>query len=251
MQEAQAIIERVRRVSATVQRLDIAVDKAHRSIGAGQLFLARSTASLDPYLREPWTPVHRNGSTLTVERPAGQVYTPGQIVSLIGPVGRPLPLRENIRTLLLIANESTPAALLMLAENALAKGAAVTLALIGAAMHYPLEALPQEMEVIRGDERGQWPDQPDTLRWAEQVFAVAPPPFDLPYYGLLLASLREVRVEVAASVAFGLFQPPLPCGVGACQACLIRRGGEEVPACTEGMAFDLTTLHLLTPEGRG
>lgn len=250
MQEAQAIIERIRRVSATVQRLDIAIDKAHRNISAGQLFLARTTATLDPYLREPWTPVYRSGSTLTIERPAGQVYTPGQIVSLMGPVGKPLPLREKIRTLLLIAHEATPAALIMLAESALAQGTAVSLALLGAATHYPLEALPEEVEVIRGNDQGKWPDQPEALRWAEQVFAVAPPPYDVPYYTQLLDSIRQVRMEVPAQYVFGLFQPPLPCGVGACQACLIRRSGEEVPACTEGMAFDLTTLHLLAPEGK-
>jgi hypothetical protein len=249
MQESQAIIERVKRVSATIQRLEVAVDRAHQNAGPGQTFLARMTLSLDPYLREPWTPIRREASCLIFERAAGTVYTPGQVVSLIGPVGKPIPLRENIRTLLLIAHESAPVSLLYLAETALAKGIAVTLVLGGAAVHYPLEALPQEVEVIRADDDGHWAEQPEAFRWAEQIFSVAPPPFDIPYYTKLLENARTTRVEVSAQYIFGLFQPPLPCGVGACQACLIRRDGEEVATCLEGPAFDLTLLNALRTEG--
>src|SRR5262245_19887296 len=251
MQEAQAIIERVRRVSAAIQRLDLAVDRSHQSASPGQLFLVRPTQSLDPYLREPWTPVQRSESHIVVERPIGPAYTAGQVIDLLGPIGKPMPLRETVHTLLLIANEATPASLLFLAHTALAKGTAVTLALIGASLHYPLDALPAEIEVIRGDDHGQWPNQPETLRWAEQIFVVAPPPFDIPYYTQLLQAIREVRVEVTPQHVFGLFQPPMPCGVGACQACLVRRSGEEVPACLEGPAFDLLTLNVLLSESRG
>jgi dihydroorotate dehydrogenase electron transfer subunit len=251
MHEAQAIIERVRRVSASVQRLDIAVDRPHRSVKPGQLFLARATASLDPYLREPWIPVQRSDSHVIVERPLGSSYVAGQVINLLGPIGKPIPLRETARTVLLVANEATPASLLFLAETVLAVGAAVTLALIGAALHYPLEALPEEIEVIRGGDRGQWPNQPETLRWADQIFVVAPPPFDIPYYAQLLQVLRETRVEVPPQHVFGLFQPPMPCGVGACQACLVRRGGEEVAACLEGPAFDLLSLNVLLSESSG
>ncbi len=245
MQETQAIIERIRRVSATVQRLDVAVEKNQRDIGAGQMFLARTTDSLDPYLREPWTPVRREGSHLVFERPGGRSYSPGQVVTLLGPIGSPIPLRESISALLLIAYEATPASLLMLAEKTLAKGASVTLILFGAALHYPLEALPQEIEILRGDDRGNWPGQEETLRWAEQILAVAPPPYDVPYYGQLLESIRQVRIEIPAGYVYGLFQPPMPCGIGACQACLIRCGSEEVPACVEGPAFDLLSIHAL------
>ncbi len=250
MLEAQAIIERVRRVSATVQRLDIAVDKAHRKVSAGQLFLGRTTVSLDPYLREPWIPIQLDGVRLTFERPVGQgqVYLPGQVVSLLGPIGKPIPLREAARTLLLVAQDATPASLLFLAETALKKGGAVALALIGAALHYPLEALPERIEVIKGDADGSWANQPETLRWADQIVTVAPPPFDLTYYGKLLARVREGRIEVPAKYIYGLFQPPMPCGVGACQACLVRSEGEDKPACVEGPAFDLLTLNALSEQ---
>src|SRR5262249_18679712 len=145
---------------------------------------------------EPWIPVKKEGSYLVVERPIGRAYAPGQVVSLLGPVGKPFPLNEKAHTLLLIAHEATPVALLFLAETALKQGAAVALVLGGAARHYPVEALPQEVEVIRGDEVGGWPDPTRTLGWADQIFAVAPPPSDIPYYSWLLERVREARIDV-------------------------------------------------------
>src|SRR5258708_14741456 len=195
MHQAQAIIERVRRVSATTQHLDVAVQKPHYNIAAGQLFLARMPESLDPYLREPWTPVRREGSSVIVERPVTQNFAPGDVVNLLGPVGKPIPLREAAHSLLLIAYDSAPTALLVLAETALAEGLSVALALVGAALNYSLDALPQEIEIIRGDSanpNGVWPNQAETLRWADQIVAVAPPPFDVTHYTHLLDALREV-----------------------------------------------------------
>jgi hypothetical protein len=244
MQESQAIIERVKRVSATVQRLDVAVDRAHRNVAAGQLFLARvGDTYFDPYLREPWIPVAKSSNGITIERPVGRVYLPGQSVSLIGPVGRPIPTRESVRALLLIAAESSPAALLMMASSALERGASVALALIGAARHYPVEALPAEIEVVRAPNFEEWADRTKALTWAHQIVSVAPPPHDMPFYSRLLDVLREVRVEIPAELAYALFQPPLPCGVGACFACAVR-AKQDLLACTDGPAFDLLDVNL-------
>ncbi len=248
MQQAQAIIERVRRVSGSTQHLDVAVEKPQRAVGPGQIFLARRNESLDPYLREPWTPVSRDGGTVVIERPTTQYYVPGDVVNLIGPVGKSIPLRETARTLLLIAYESAPTSLLMLAEDALRKGLAVTLALTGAALHYPLDGLPQEIEIIRGEADGTWPSQTDTLRWAEQVVAVAPPPFDVQYYAGLLTALQDIRVEVPSDYAYALYQPPMPCGIGACRACLLNYSKEEILACLDGPAFDLLRLTAVMKE---
>ncbi len=247
MQEAQAIIERIRRVSPTLQRLDLAVDKAQREMSAGQLFLARTLDSFDSYLREPWIPVAHQANQLVFERPANRVYVPGQVINLLGPIGKPIPLLASSRTLLLIAFESTPAALLMLADTVLERGGAVTLVLLGRAQHYPVEALPEEMEVARAEDYDHWAARDTMLRWADQVVAVAPPVFDLPAYARLLESIREVRLEPPADYALGLFHSPMPCGVGACQACLVSlNGGETAAACVDGPAFDLRTVKLIT-----
>jgi dihydroorotate dehydrogenase electron transfer subunit len=244
MREAAAIIERVRRVSTSIQRIDIAVDPAHQTIAPGQHFLARTTESLDPYLREPWTPIRRGVGTLVIERPTGISYHPGQVISLLGPIGTPIALRDMTRTLLLIAFEATPASLLMLAESAIGRGVSVTLALTGAARAYPLEALPPQIEVMHGGEGGDWPEQRGSLKWADQVIAVAPPPHDMARYGRLIEVVRAARVEIAPGYLTGLFQPPMPCGVGACGACLIRCAGRDRLSCIDGPAFDLTTVTL-------
>jgi len=237
-----AIIERVRRISDSTQRLDVAVEGANR-VQPGQQFLARLTESWDPYLREPWIPVKTHKNTVTFERPTGTVYHPGQVAHLIGPVGQPIPLTESARTLLLIAYDTTPASLLMLAGAALKRKMSVTLALVGAARYYALEALPPELEIVRGDERGEWPEQRANITWADQIVAAALPP-DTSRYSKLLEMALRVRVELPHGYVSGLFQPPMPCGIGACRACLVACHRQEVMACIEGPAFDLLRVTL-------
>jgi len=245
MQEAQAIIERIRRISPTIQRLDIAVNKVHRDVSPGELFLARTTNSFDPYLREAWIPVERQGGTITVERPARQVYSPGQDIRLMGPIGKPIPLHEGTRQLLLVAYEASPLSLLMLAQTVLERKGSVTLALIGRAQHYPVDALPEEIEVIRAEDHASWPNRDKVFTWADQVVAVAPPPFDIPSYTKLLNNIREVRMWVVERYVYGIFHHPMPCGIGACGACLVRLdNGDDAPACVEGPAFDLLNVKL-------
>lgn len=245
MLEAQAIIERVRRVAATLQRLDIAADVGHRNGGPGQLFLARTHDVYAPYLREPWIPVGRAGQHLVIERPANRIYIPGQVVSLIGPVGRPLDPPPTVRNLLLIAYESTPAALLMLADVILSRQGAVSLALIGRATDYPVEALPAEMEVVRASAEDAWTERDKMLAWADQVVAVALPNDATTLYTRLVDRIRAVRLELTPGFAFGFFHGPMPCGVGACQACLVTLSdGADVPACVDGPMFDLGLVKL-------
>jgi hypothetical protein len=162
-------------------------------------------------------------------------------VNLIGPLGKPIPLRETMRALLLVAIDATPASFLLLASTALARGMAVTLALIGGAQHYALEMLPQEVEISRADSLASWEQRVQSLKWADQVVAVAPPPYDTEHYTQLMDAVRQARMEIPENFCYGLFQPPMPCGIGACAACLIRCKGEDVPACVEGPAFDLLT----------
>ncbi|HRE47313.1 MAG TPA: hypothetical protein PLD47_06260 [Aggregatilineales bacterium] len=246
MNEAQAIIERVRRIAPTLQRLEVATDKTHRLIGAGQLLLARLTDSFDPYLRTPWLPIGRGSNgTLIIERPTHHLYAPGQIVSLLGPVGKALPIGDTVRALLLIAYETTPAALLMAAAQVIERGGAVALALIGRAAAYPVEALPPEIEIIRAADDVRWTERDRMITWAEQIIAVAPPVYDLPAYTRLFDHVKRIRIEPAADYLYGVFHHAMPCGVGACQACLVGlKGGREALACVDGPAFDLTDVRL-------
>jgi NAD(P)H-flavin reductase len=239
MKDAQVIIERVRRAAPTIQRLDVSVELPHKTVQPGQFFLARVTESLDPYLREPWTPIRKKGAILTFERPLGVNYQPGQVIGLLGPIGKPIQLRDAVRTLLLIAYDSAPISLLMLAEEALERRVSVTLLLLGAARAYPLEALPPEIEIVRGDEKGQF--SPDYLKWADQVIAVAP---DAERYSALFEAAVRARTEIAPNFLSVIYQLPMPCGVGACSACAVRCKGSERLACVDGPVFDLLEVSL-------
>lgn len=246
MRDTTAIIERVRRTAANLQRLEVAVEGTQREVQPGHHFLARLSNSginsWQPYLREPWIPIRQQGNSLVIERPAEYAYQPGQIVSLLGPLGRPIPLYPLARTLLLIAYDAAPASLLMLAETALARHISVTLILVGTARRYALEALPEQIEVQHGDDQGNWPEQRTAFQWADQIVAVAPPSHESTRYARLIEGVRKVRIEIPEDYLLGLFQPPLPCGVGACQACLVRVGSTESAACIDGPAYDLTRV---------
>jgi hypothetical protein len=54
-----------------------------------------------------------------------------------------------------------------------------------------------------------------------------------------------LRAEIPSNYLFGVFRPALPCGVGACQACMVRlRGGALPLACADGPALDMTEVIL-------
>ncbi len=244
MRETQAIVERVVRVSATLARIEVASDFAPGSIQPGQYLLARPRDSWEPYLRERWQPVRFSDGLLVVDRQIEAYDAPGQVVSLLGPCGQPVPLRREAQNLLLIAQDAAPSPLVALATQAVEQGRAVTLVLGGEAGRYPLDALPLEVEVLHADKDWKWPAQVDAINWAEQVVALASAPMEGGFYARLWGTINQVRLYVPEQFAFGLFLPPTPCGVGACRACLVRGRRRDFLACTEGPALDLSKLTL-------
>lgn len=243
MRESQAIIERVTRLSAALARVELAADFAPGSIQPGQYLLARSGEGWEPYLRERWQPVRITDGMIVVDRPVSAQDAPGQVVSLLGPCGRPAPLRKDARHLLLIAYEAAPSPLVGLALHALDEGRSVTLVLGGAASQYPLSALPAELEVLNAAEDWKWPAQVDAFGWAAQVVALAPYT-DAPYYAQLWQTIHRLRIQVPEGFALGYFLPPMPCGVGACGACLVRGRRRDYRACVDGPVLDLSKLSL-------
>ncbi len=242
MRETQAIIERVRRVSAVLQHLELSVDPALAQMQPGQSLLA---APLEPdgwapYLREQWLPVDAQGTRITVERPGAIRYLPGSAVSLLAPVGRAIPLRPGVRHVLLIAEDATPTPLMWVARRLVRDGAAVTLVLAGRALEYPLEQFPAEVEILRGDTHWSWPEQVEMLTWAEQVIALAPVYAQAEAYGRLYHAIAQLRHNaVPDDFACGLFYQRLACGTGACSACLIGARDRDRLACVDGPALDL------------
>ncbi len=243
--EARATIERVRRISSRLQRLELGVEEGLSHLKPGQMLLARLHEDRwDPYLPERWVPVAVDGRTITIERPARNHYAPGQVVSVLGPVGAPFPMRYNLRNLLLIALDTMPTPLLFLGGLAIRSKISVTLVLSGVASEYPLEVLPEEVEVIEGDLDNGWPNQVTTVGWADQVIAAANPAYYNTLYPALLRKIHELRAEVPRRYLLGIFDLPMACGVGTCQGCGVscHTGGDRL-ICVDGPALDLEEVN--------
>ena len=246
MKETEAIIEKIKRINEHFQHLELAVDRSLHQMKPGESVLARIGKHWDPYLREHWWPVGFTGNNkLIIERSGHIPYEPGQIVSLLGPVGVNFRFRRSLRNILLIAYDTPPTPLLMMIHWLLANHVNVTIALLGEnAEHYDTKHVSPEVEVIHGDDQLTWPDQVLTLGWADQVFVVVAPDDEPLRFSRLMNVIREKRSEVPKNYIFGVFQSVLPCGIGACDACTVRVEGELKHICTDGPAFDLTLVRL-------
>ncbi len=246
MKETQAIIERITRLNEHYQRLHLAVDDHINELKPGQTVLARLLPERwDPYLREQWWPVALTPNTLVVERPGHLRYEPGQVVSLLGLLGQPFRYKRTLRNVLLIAHNTAPTPLVMSIEWLLGNKISVTLVLSGKAADYPTAHLPAELEVQRADDNLQWPNRVMTVGWADQVFVTVAPDDELGHFARVLQIFRDLRAEIPKHYLFGVFQPPQPCGVGACQACLMPiKGADNCLICVDGPALDLTTVAL-------
>jgi hypothetical protein len=244
MRESQAIIERVRRVAANLQQLDLSVEAALQ-LQPGQSVFACSVDNegWHPYLREQWIPIGAYSGRVAVELPAERVYAPGRVVSLLAPIGKPFPLRPNLQRMLLIVQNTMPTPVIFLASHLIANGIAVTLVLSGQATGYPLELLPAEVEILHGDSDWKWPDQVETLSWADQIIALAPTYGYSESYSALLNVIRQIRQhDLPDQYLCGLFYHRLGCGTGACQVCQIPGQHGDLLACLDGPALDLKGL---------
>ncbi len=250
MKETQAIIERVRRVNDTHQQLHIAIDPSFGSIKPGQSVLARIGEEWTPYLREQWWPISQQKNTLIVERPATARYEPGTVVSLIGIIGQPFRFRRTLRNVLLLAYNTDPTPLLMTIPALLSNSVAVTLVLLGS--DYETEHLPPEVEIMRNKigtgaavEKINWANRVTAIGWADQVFVTVPQEDEMSYFREIWALFSDLRADIPANYLFGVFRPPLPCGVGACSSCMVKlQGSAAAFMCTDGPAVDLTKVPL-------
>ncbi|MBC8097867.1 MAG: hypothetical protein H7Y11_00355, partial [Armatimonadetes bacterium] len=206
MKETNAIIERIRRVNTDFQRLELSVDETLLKIKPGQSMMARLTESWNPYLRQQWWPVNLSRGKLVVERPANEMYEPGQVVPVLGLVGQPFRFRGTgaLRNVLLIAYDTPPTPLLMTIPWLLGNKISVTLVLVGSAVSYDTQHLPPEVEIELGDipqlpadtknpqpstpsdADFSWRNQIMTLGWADQVFVTVGPDDELNRFSKVL-----------------------------------------------------------------
>jgi len=243
MQQTDAVIERVWQVAKGCQRVELIVDQSLDNIQVGQSLLALDDAF---YLRRQWLPVARDGRVLTIELPQQTSVTPGQVIDIIAPVGQPYPWVGGAnKRLLLIAQETLPTPLLWLAQEAVNQSAEVAMVLLGTASNYPFEGIPPAVEVMVGEDDGTWKDEDSLLTWADQVFMVVHPAFWLDYFTTLFHKMKNTRGHVPVNLLYGVMNIPLPCGTGACNACMVRCKTKNKLACTDGTALDLTEVQLL------
>ena len=251
MNETKAYIERIKRVNRDYQQLELAVDASLSNIRAGQALLARriekdfEIENWEPYLRELWFPVDiLADNKIMVERPAQAQYIPGQLLSLIGPVGQPFRFRRSLRNILLMIYHTPPSSLLMMLKPLLANQVSVTMVLMGTAKDYDTQHLHEDVEIIHAEDDLTWADMVMTLGWADQVFVLVGQGDELSYFSQVMNLIRERRNDIPQNYIFGVFQNVLPCGVGACNVCMLKMTEGTQLQCIDGPAFDLTLVKL-------
>ena len=251
MNETKAYIERIKRVNRDYQQLELAVDVSLANMRAGQAVLARclekdyEIENWQPYLRELWFPVDIPANNrIIVERPTSTQYLPGQLLSLIGPIGQPFRFRRSLRNILLMIHHTPPSSLLMMLRPLLANQVSVTMVLMGTAKDYDTQHLQEEIEIIRAEDDLTWPDMVMTLGWADQVFVLVGQGDERSYFAQVMELVQERRNDIPQNYIFGVFQNVLPCGVGACNACMLKMKEGTKLQCIDGPAFDLTLVKL-------
>ncbi len=253
MNETTAFIERIRLINPQYQYLELAIqDDSFLNLKPGESLLVRfldpddnTIERWDPYLRDQWWPAgFTKEGLLLVERPFTHRYRPQQEISIMGPIGQPYRFRKSLRNVLLVAYDTPPFPLTIMIGQLIHNKISVTLVLIGEAQNYQTDHLSPEVEVIHGNEQLEWADQVMTLGWADQIFVVVKQDDELSRFAQFMNRVRELRNDIPKNYIFGVFQPLLPCGVGACGACMVRIGKELLTSCTKGPTFDLTQVKL-------
>lgn len=170
--------------------------------------------------------------------------TSGDELSVFGPLGRGYSISAHTQNLLLVAGGLGIAALIALADEALAVDKSVTL-LQGArsAQHlYPRELLPNDVEAVSATDDGSTGHHgyvtdlmPEYLSWADQVFACGPTP-------MFASMARVLREKGSRKPVQALLEERMGCGTGICYGCAVftRRGGRLV--CRDGPRFELRSV---------
>lgn len=244
MQQTKALIQRVRRINARYQHVDLGIEEQLSDIKPGQSLLVRQREDWQPYLREQWWPVRISAQTLVIERPGHIRYEPGEFVNVLGPVGSFFRFRRSLRHVLLMAYDTPPTPLLSMIPLLLANQTSITLALMGDARSYQTTHLPPPVEVIHGGADLDWEDRVVTVGLADQVFVVVHPDDEIRRFGDVFRMFLTLRADIPKNYLFGVFQGMLPCGAGACHACMVRLKQGTVLACLEGPSLDLSQVNL-------
>jgi len=214
---------RVVEVAAVGGSIRIECEGPHPVTAAGQMCLALAGLPNQSSLRVPLFLLPFGELRPGFYVPASHAYArlaPGDHLDLIGPVGRGFRLPADRGRLLVIAGSLERLASLV--ETALRRGLAVTVITPRSA-----ELLPADVEIHRG------PLTAELAQWADVVALDVADPV------ARAARLRELAPARGAEYVQALHQPPMPCGVGACQACWVHlpHANARKLACLDGPVF--------------
>lgn len=242
MKQTDAVIERIVEVNSDFQRLYLSFENPLPRIKPGQTLFVETNKTHHPYMREIWWPVNIKGDFIIIERPMHERYHIGQILDVMGYVGQPYRFRRNLKNVLLVAYNTAPTPLLMTIPWLLGNQISVTLVLAGTARDYNTRHLDERLEIIYGEDDFTWTNQVMNAGWADQVFVVVDPAYEIQNFRFVYDRFEEMRATIQQNYLFGVFRPHLPCGAGACHACWLTLKSGDALVCTDGPAFDLSTL---------
>lgn len=214
---------RVVEVAAKGGSIRVECDGPDPGAAAGQMCLALAAWPNQPLLRVPLYLLPARDRRPAFYVPGSHAYArlaPGDRLALIGPAGRGFRLPPAGGHLLAIA--SSLERLAPLIEAALQKGLAVTVLTPRTA-----ELLPPDVEIHRG------PLIAELARWADTVA------LDVTDPAARAARLQALAPDRGPGYVQALHQPPMPCGVGACQACWVHlaHANTRKLACVDGPVF--------------
>ncbi|MCB0192269.1 MAG: hypothetical protein KDJ65_10035 [Anaerolineae bacterium] len=253
MQSTQLIITNREKLAPAWWRLTLTDPNESMSLQSGQFLLLRCADAFTCYLCRPIFPQPETNHDFTLlirpDPDPGLAWLATRQVNdkldVIGPFGQGFDLPNGVQNLLLVSDSQDMAPLPALMTQAVAMGLSVTMALGGrrATTLYPVAALPPVVEFQAATLDGSLGHHgpitdllPDLLRWADRVCAVG----STHLYQTLRIQAEQIRFSLPADFAFGLVTDvPLPCGVGACLACVRHTQAGLRLACIDGPVFDL------------
>ncbi|MGH2533655.1 MAG: dihydroorotate dehydrogenase electron transfer subunit [Thermomicrobiales bacterium] len=224
------------------------------TVRAGQFIdvLCRSNESFDPLLRRPYS-IYRaspvDGTLTILVRPFGRGSAwlverrLGEEMDVLGPLGNTFTVATTSRNLLMVAGGVGAAPLVMLAEDAVARGLSVTY-LMGAADESGLltsSELPSTVEYVVATDDGSRGHRgfvtdliPDYVRWADQIFTCGPEAM----FRSLRAVILPLRIGRTPTVQVSM-ERSMACGLGACLGCVVETKTGMSASCVQGPVYDM------------
>ena len=232
-------------------------DPMAREVRAGHFVdvLCRLDGSYDPLLRRPYSFFRadpRAGTVTLLVRPFGRgstwlaARTAGTVLDVLGPLGNTYDIAPRSQNLLMVAGGVGVAPLVMLADQAVARGLNVTF-LMGSADAAGLLApahLPSAVEYMVATDDGGMGHHgyvtdlvPDYVRWADQIFACGPEPM----YRTLRNAVNPHRIAGKPRVQVSM-ERSMACGLGACLGCVVETRHGMQTSCVQGPVYDMDEI---------